>query len=150
MLSSALGLRVAAVLSGIWAGLLIGIGAIGTPAAFALVAPEVAGRIAGHMFVREAYLSLFVALVLLVMLRPHAQDEAEAGRGSVLNTDMLLVFGAAFCTVLGYFAIQPMMPAARSGQGPLSFGALHGISFGLYGLKGLIAIALTWRLAQKR
>jgi hypothetical protein len=39
-----------------------------------------------------------------------------------------------------------MMDAARAGQGSLSFGALHGISAGFFVLKGLLVLALAWRL----
>jgi len=83
------------------------------------------------------------------MLRQQARTAAEAGRGSVLNANMLLVLGALFCTVAGYFALQPMMAAARAGQGSLSFGALHGISAGLFGLKALLVAVLAWRLAGR-
>jgi hypothetical protein len=58
------------------------------------------------------------------------------------------LLGVLFCTVAGYFAIQPMMAAARAGQGSLSFGALHGISSAFFVLKGLLVLALAWRLSQ--
>jgi hypothetical protein len=41
-----------------------------------------------------------------------------------------------------------MMAAARAGQGIWSFGALHGLSAAMFGLKGLLALALAWRLAR--
>jgi len=50
-----------------------------------------------------------------------------------------------FCTVAGYYALQPMMAAAKSGQGPWSFGALHGVSLAFYGIKLLLVLALAWR-----
>jgi len=142
-------LRWAAWLAGLWAGILFGIGLIGAPAGFATNLPETAGRAAAHMFAQEAYLSLLLAVVLFIMLRPQARTAAEAGAGSVLNANMLLVLGALFCTVAGYFALQPMMAAARAGQGSLSFGALHGISAGLFGLKALLVAVLAWRLAGR-
>ena len=49
-------------------------------------------------------------------------------QGSQFSAGMLLALGAVFCTVAGYFALQPMMPAARAGQGRLSFGQLHAVS----------------------
>jgi len=142
-------LRWAAWLAGLWAGILLGIGLIGAPAGFATSLPETAGRTAGRMFAQEAYLSLVLAVVLFLMLRQQARTAAEAGHGSVLNANMLLVLGALFCTVAGYFALQPMMAAARAGQGSLSFGALHGISAGLFGLKALLVAVLAWRLAGR-
>ena len=44
--------------------------------------------------------------------------------------------------------VLPMMAAARAGQGSLSFGALHGLSAGFFGLKGLLVLALAWRLTR--
>jgi hypothetical protein len=140
--------RVAAVLAGVWAGLIAGIALIGAPTGFATLQPEMAGRVAGRMFMHEAYLGLAVAVVLLLLVRRQARIESEAGRGSVFSTDVVLVLGMLFCTMLGYFAVQPMMVAARSGQGIWSFGVLHGLSAALFGLKGLLAFALAWRLTR--
>jgi len=142
--------RVAALLAGAWAGVLLCIGAIATPAGFALLEPAMAGRVAGRMFAQEAYLSLVLAVVLFAIERRHARQAAEAGQGSVLSTNLLLVFGTLFCTVAGYFAIQPMMAAARAGQGAWSFGALHAASAMFFGLKGVLVLALAWRLVSPR
>ena len=141
--------RLAAWLSGLWAGLLLGIAAIGAPAGFAAGPHELGGRIAGRMFAQEAYLSLALAVALFLMLRRRARVAAEAGTGPLLSTDMLLVLGTLFCTIAGYFALQPMMAAARAGQGAWSFGALHGVSSALYGLKALLVALLAWRLAPR-
>ena len=140
--------RAAAWLSGLWAGILLGIGLIGAPAGFAIAGRD-AGPAAARMFAQEAYLSLILAVLLFSMLRRQARDAAEAGLGSVLNANMLLVLGTLFCTVAGYFALQPMMAAARAGQGSLSFGALHGISAAFYGLKALLVAVLAWRLSAR-
>ena len=72
---------------------------------------------------------------------------AEAGLGSVINTEMLLLLGTVFCTVAGYFALQPLLPAARAGQGVLSFGQLHFVSVAFFVAKLLLLMALTWRAA---
>jgi hypothetical protein len=141
--------RLAAWLSGLWAGLLLGIALIGAPAGFAMTAAETAGRIAGRMFAHEAYLSLALAVLLFLMLRATSRRAAAAGTGTVLSTDMLLVLGTLFCTVAGYFALQPMMAAARAGQGNWSFGALHGASMAFFGLKTLLVALLAWRLAPR-
>ncbi len=97
------------------------------------------------MFAQEAYLSLALAVVLLVLVRQQARLDAAAGRGSVFSTDLLLVLGTLFCTVAGYFAIQPMMAAARAGQGNVSFGLLHAVSTAFYGVKTLLVMVLAWR-----
>jgi len=138
--------RLSAWIAGLWAGVLWGVGLIGAPAGFATAAPDTAGRIAGRMFAQEATLSLAVAIVLFIILRRMARDAAEAGAGSVFSANMVLVLGALFCTVFGYFALQPMMAAAKAGQGSLSFGALHGISAGLYMLKAALVSIAAWRL----
>ncbi len=140
--------RVAACTAGVWAGLIFGIAAIGAPAGFASLVPEAAGRVAGRMFMQEAYLSLVVSVLMLLMVRHLARINSEAGRGSVFSTDIVLVLGTLFCTMLGYFAVQPMMTAARAGQGMWSFGALHGVSAVLFGLKGLFTLSLAWRLSS--
>lgn len=140
--------RVAAVMAALWSGLIAGIALIGAPAGFASLPSDVAGRVAGRMFVQEAYLSLAVSVVLLLLVRRQARVESEAGRGSVFSTNVVLVLGTLFCTMFGYFAVQPMMAVARAGQGMWSFGALHGLSAVLFGLKGLLALALAWRLTR--
>ncbi len=140
--------RLACLVAGVWAGLILGIAAIGAPAGFANLSPDVAGRVAGRMLAQEAYLSLVVGVILLLLERRQARLDAEAGRGSVFSTNVVLVLGTLFCTMLGYFAVQPMMVAARAGQGLWSFGALHGLSAAMFGLKGLLALALAWRLSR--
>ena len=139
--------RAAALLAGLWAGVILCIAAIGAPASFAIAPRDVAGQVARQMFAREAYVGLGVALILLMAIRRRTRDDVEAGAGSVMSANMLLVLGALFCTVLGYFALQPMMAAAKAGQGALSFGALHGVSAVFFVLKGLLILALAWRLS---
>jgi hypothetical protein len=72
---------------------------------------------------------------------------ARTGSGSQFSTEMALALGALFFTVAGYFGLQPMMAAARAGQGALSFGQLHAVSLVLFGLKILCVLALSWRVA---
>ncbi|HEX3140372.1 MAG TPA: DUF4149 domain-containing protein [Rhizobacter sp.] len=140
--------RLAACTAGLWAGLVFGIAAIGAPAAFASLPPEAAGRLAGRMFMQEAYGSLAVSVLMLLLVRRLARVKSEAGRGSVFSTDVVLVLGTLFCTMFGYFAIQPMLAAAKAGQGSWSFEALHGASAACFGLKGVLALALAWRLSR--
>jgi hypothetical protein len=141
--------RWAGWLAGLWAGVLWGVGSIGAPAGFATAAPDVAGRMVGRMFAQEAYLSLALAMVLFFIVRGAARRAAEAGTGSVLSADMVIVLGTLFCTVAGYFAVQPMMAAARAGQGAASFAVLHGVSAAFYVLKAVLVTVLAWRLTAR-
>jgi hypothetical protein len=42
-----------------------------------------------------------------------------------------------------------MMAAARSGQGTWSFGQLHAVSLGLFGVKIVLVLTLAWRAATR-
>lgn len=128
-----------------WLGLLLCVALIATPAPFATLERAEAAKVVAHIFVREAWLSLVLAVLLLAIERGRARLAAESGLGSVLSTEVLLVLGTVICTVAGYFGVQSMMPAARAGQGAFSFGQLHAISFGLFGLKIVLLAVLAWR-----
>ena len=141
--------RVAALIAGLWAGVVLCVSAIAAPAAFATLARPDAGRFVSRVFEQDAYLGIAMALVLFVIERQRSRDAAAAGTGSVFSANLMLLLGTLFCTVVGYFAVQPMMEAARAGQGALSFGALHGISAGFFVLKGLLVLALAWRLTHQ-
>lgn len=140
--------RLRRLLPGLWAGALLCIAAMAAPAVFAQLERADAGRVVGRIFVQEAWLSLALGALLLLIERARARHAAEAGAGSVLSTEMLLVLGAVFCTVAGYFVLQPMLPAARAGQGPLSFGQLHALSSAFYAVKVLLLLALAWCAAR--
>ncbi|HWH81971.1 MAG TPA: DUF4149 domain-containing protein [Burkholderiaceae bacterium] len=142
--------RFAALLAGLWAGLLVGIGAVAAPAAFATLPAQEAGRVVGRMFAIDAYTSLAIAVVLLLFVRRRRRADADAARGSQFSHELMLLLGTLACTVGGYFAVLPMMEAARVGQGALSFGALHAISAGAFVVKGLFVLALAWRLGGLR
>jgi len=141
--------RLARLLAGLWAGLLVGLGAIGAPAGFAVTTVEIAGRTAGRMFAIEAHVSLTVAVILLLLNRKTVLAEPDQPPVPALNTNLLLVLGTLFCTIVGYFVLQPMMAAARAGEGSLSFGVLHGLSAGLFALKGVLVLSLAWRLTAR-
>jgi len=137
--------RVTKLLAALWLGLVLTLGAVVAPLAFQLMERTQAGQFAGACFKLEAQLSLGAAMLLFMCHRKLAQQVAEAGQGSRVSTELLLVLGALFCTVLGYFALQPMMEAARAGQGMYSFGTLHGASSLLFLLKGVMLLVLVWR-----
>jgi hypothetical protein len=137
--------RASAWLSGVWAGLLLAIAAIAAPALFALLEREQAALVARRIFTIEAYVAIAFAVALYLMQRRIARQAFERGTGPALSLNLVLVLGTLFCTIAGYFAVQPMMEAARSGSAPLSFGALHAVSSAFYALKTVLVIALAWR-----
>ena len=133
--------RAATCLAGLWCGMLLGVGLVGAPAGFAVAPLEIAGRSAARMFAIEAHASLAIAVVLLLALR------RLTPKGSI-DTNLLLVLGSLFFTITGYFVLQPLMAAARAGEGVLSFGALHGLSAAFFALKAVLVLALAWRLTS--
>jgi hypothetical protein len=139
--------RAAALASGVWAGVLLGIALLGTPAGFALFPAPMAGKLAGHMLGREAWLSVGLCVLLFPLVRQQAREAAVSTGGSVMSTNVLLVLGALFCTVFGHFALQPAMEAARAGQGRWSFGTLHAVSVVAFGIKTLLVLSLAWRFS---
>lgn len=136
-------------LPALWLGALLAIGLMAAPALFASLPVHDAGRVAGRLFAQEAHASLVLAAGLFFIERREARAAATAGQGSVLSANLLLVLGALFCTVAGYFALQPMMEAARAGQGRWSFAALHIASTAFFGLKALLVLTLAWRVAKR-
>ncbi len=129
--------------------MLLCVAAIATRAPFAVLSGPEAGRVAGRVLAYEANASVAFAVVLYLIVRHQARSAAAAGRGSVLSANLLLVLGTLFCTVAGYFALQPMMEVARSGQGSVGFGTLHVVSVAFFGLKTLLVLALAWRILPR-
>ena len=141
--------RWATGLAAAWAGVLACIALIAAPAAFAVLAAPDAGRFVARLFAQEAYFSLGIALLLFFIEQRRARRDAEAGLGSVLSTETILLLATIFCTVAGHFAVEPMIAAARLGQGAWSIGALHAVSVGFYALKALLVVALAWRFSLR-
>jgi hypothetical protein len=137
--------RLRRLLPGLWAGWLLCVALLATPAPFALLAASEAGRVAGRMLAQEAYTSLALGIAVLLLERLAARRAAVASRGSQFTTGMVLALGAIFCTVAGYFGVQPMMAAARAGQGALSFGQLHAVSAAFYIVKVALVAVLAWK-----
>lgn len=135
--------RIAALLAALWAGVLLTVAGVATPAGFALLPRADAGRMAARILGQEAWISLALAAALWLLLRQAAG--AAGGRpGRALA-------GAAFgLTLLGWFGLQALLPAARAGQGPFSFTQLHAFSTLCFALKTLLVLALAWRLTARR
>lgn len=141
--------RGVALLAAAWVGLLVAVALLATPAPFATLAAADAGRVVAHIFAREAPTSLVLGTILLIHARRAAAWRAARGLGTQFSLAMGLALGALVCTVVGYYVLQPMMAQARLGVAtPLGFAALHGLSFGLFGLKILLVLGLALRHAQ--
>lgn len=140
--------RLRRLIPGLWFGVLLAIAFIAAPSLFSLLDRPSAGRVAGRLFALEAQLSLALCVLLGLLERLRAGRRAAVGQGSPVSAELLLVLGVLFCTVLGHYAVQPMMEAARAGEGRWSFGALHGVSTAFYGVKSLLVATLAWRAAR--
>lgn len=131
-----------------WLGLLLTVSLIATPSPFALLQPADAGRVVARVLLHEAYASLALGMVLLGLERVIAKRQSDAGKGSQFSLGMALAAGALFCTVAGYFGLQPAMAAAKAGQGALSFGQLHAIGAAFFVVKALLVLALALRATR--
>jgi hypothetical protein len=141
--------RLSGWLSGLWAGVLVAIVAIAAPSAFAVLDRAQAGLVARRLFMIEAHLAVALALALFMVERLLARRAARETGASLFNANMVLLLGALFCTVAGYFALEPMLEAARAGKGPYSFGALHAAASALYALKMALVLVLAWRTTAR-
>lgn len=140
--------RLRVLLPALWAGALLAVALVAAPSAFAVLPRPQAGLVVARLFAVEAHASLGLALVAVLLER--WRQRAAGVDGARFTAGMLLPLAALFCTVAGYFALQPLMEAARAGRGPLGFAALHAASLGFYALKTLLVLALAWRVALRR
>ncbi|MBL8276059.1 MAG: DUF4149 domain-containing protein [Pelomonas sp.] len=142
--------RLQALLAALWGGLLLCIAFVATPSAFAVLERAQAGAYVARVFAIEAQVSLALGLVLMMIERRLARDAAEAGQGgSQFTMRLVLPVVALFCTIAGYYGLQPLMTDARAGVGVASFAALHGVSLAFFGVKGLAVLALAWVSLRK-
>ena len=140
--------RLRRLLPGVWLGLLASV-VLSTTAASAVLDKPGFGTLARAIFAREAPLSLALGLVLLMAERRAALIRHETTGATQFSTEMLLAVGALFCTVAGYYALEPLMAQARAG-GPsaLSFLQWHAVSLAFFGVKGLLVAGLAWKATR--
>lgn len=133
-------------LSGLWAGVLLTIGALVAPALFAVLDRTLAGQTAGRLFTLEARISLVVAAVLLVLEYRRLRRDTWRLNPGRWSPELLLTLLAFVLTAVSHLALHPMIQAAKTGQPmALSFAALHGMSSVLYALKTAAVLLLFWR-----
>ncbi len=141
--------RLRRLLPGLWFGLLLAIAAIATPAASGVLDRASFGAVARVIFAREAPASLLLGVLILVIERRDALARHLGTGVSQFSVEMVLAVGALFCTVAGYYGLEPLMEQARTGGAtPLTFMQLHAISLAFFGLKGLLVLALAWRATR--
>jgi hypothetical protein len=137
------------LLPGVWFGLLAAVAFIAMPAAFAVLDRTSAGMLARQVFAVEAPVSLAFGTLLLIVERRFALERHRAAGASQFSVELGLALGALFCTVAGYYGLQPLMEAARAGGASApGFGRLHALSTAFFGAKGLLVLALAWRTAR--
>lgn len=138
------------LLAAAWLGALLTVAGIATPAPFAALAKAEAGRVVARVLASEAALSLALGALLMGLerwrLRSIAGADAPVGRG--FTAAFGLAAAAMFCTLAGYYAVQPMMQSARAGAPGPGFAVLHGVSTAFYAVKLACVSALAWRLSR--
>ncbi|MBW8845817.1 MAG: DUF4149 domain-containing protein [Burkholderiales bacterium] len=139
--------RLQALLAALWGGFLLCIAFVATPSAFAVLERAQAGALVARLFSIEAQVSLAAGLILMLIERRLAHD--SEGARPVFSAALLLPAVALFCTIAGYYGLQPLMADAKAGVGAASFAALHGASLAFFGVKGLAVLTLAW-LSLKR
>lgn len=132
-----------------WAGSLWTIGYLVAPTLFSTLADKVlAGTIAGRLFQVEAWVSVACATVLIALIMFGKTDGQSVKQRSAL---LFIVCAMFFCTLVGYFGLQPFMAALRDAAGPggvmnsdarMKFGILHAASAAFYLIQSLIGVAL--------
>ena len=142
--------RVQALMAGLWAGLVLALGAMTAPRLFALLPRADAGRVAGDLFGLEARLSLAVGVVMILLERRRHEDDPGGG-ASAMGPRMLIALAVIFLTVMAEYVRRPMLDAARQNQGAASasFLWLHGVSAALFVLKAALLVALAWQAAGR-
>jgi hypothetical protein len=136
------------LLPGVWFGVLLCVALIATPAPFATLGSEEAGRVVRRVFALEAPTSLGLGAFLLLLERRAGLDRHVETGTSQFTGELMLILGALFCTVAGHYGLQPLFEQARAGTGSWRFPQLHLASTVLFGLKGLLVLVLAWKATR--
>lgn len=137
------------LLPAVWLGLLLTVAAVATPAAFATLPSPQAGLLVARVLASEAATSVFLGAVTLALMRVRVR-QAEDGPGVQFNLDFGLALCGVFMTVIGYYAVLPLMDMARAGAGRFSFAQLHMASSACYLVKACCVAVLAWRASAAR
>ncbi len=135
-----------ALLLTLWAGATWTIGFVVAPLLFRWLEPTRAGDAAGALFSLQAAGSIVFAAAYGLLTR------AQRGRDWP-RVDRALVGATVLCVVIGYYALQPSMSAARVAMAAgeegarAHFGLLHAVSGTLYLVQGVLLCVLVVRHA---
>ena len=141
--------RLRRLLPGLVGRVLLAIDLIAAPPASGTLERASFGAVARAIFAREAPASLVLGMLILMLERRAAFDRHQATGVSQFSAEMMLALGALFCTVAGYYGLQPMMEQARAGgDSALTFMQWHAVSLAFFGVKALLALALAWRATR--
>jgi hypothetical protein len=144
--------RLFRLLALIWAGSQWTIGYLAAPVLFSMLSRIDAGHVAGRLFYCEAILGCICGILLLTL------GNQMVRRGDVGYRRLRWpVLAMLICTLLGYFALEPLMSGLRSSAEAhgtdvghsvyaARFGLLHAVSTVFYGLQSVFALILVWRL----
>lgn len=143
-----------------WCGMTWSIGYIVAPVLFNLLAGKtLAGDIAGALFRLQAWLSILIGFALLAMAMFVPAPPGEARQSTLEQTDVRIVIAMMVCTLIGYFALQPLMSVLRAtiaahadlpGGVPIArqFAVVHGVSAAFYLGHSLLGAWLVTRQAR--
>ena len=122
--------RFAGWLAGLWAGAIAATGFVAAPTLFAVLPRADAGRVAARLFQIDANVGLAAGVILLILATRGADAVRPAGSSR--------------------FSVEPMIEAARRGEGGPSFAVLHGVGSVFFVAKFLAVAVLAWRLTARR
>ena len=144
--------RLFRLLALIWAGSQWTIGYLVAPVLFMTLDRINAGHVAGRLFYYEAILGCICGILLLTL------GNQMVRRGDIAYRRLRWpLLAMLVCTLIGYFALEPLMNVLRStaeahgtdvGHSIYAarFGMLHAVSTVFYGLQSVFALILVWRL----
>lgn len=130
------------LLAALWAGQLLTVALLAAPNAFATLARPEAGLYVSGLLRLDALVSLSMGLLLL-MLEQRLQRDAHPGRLS-FSAGLVLPALALLLTLLGQEVLQPLVAAAKAGQG--NFALLHGLSLTAFAAKTGAVLTLAWKV----
>jgi len=153
--SPALSERFFLILTGLWLGVILGVGYLVAPTIFAYMTDkQAAGMVAGEIFRNTAFLTLLVIVVLLILANRFVRSGLAGYRSIRWFLLLILVFA-----LVGTFVIQPWMnqlkDSALAGGAPVmmsvhakTFGRLHGVSSLLFMAQAICGFWVFWQVAK--